>query len=465
MIKLITKLGLLCLLQLIMLPVQATLSLEEFGNRIVQLNLNKPTTVDFKRQVITENSVPLTLLDAIRLAVENNENFRLNVVDLLRTDLAYQQSMELYKSDYRLQLRAGFQEQDFDDSSAAGVFVDDRSVTGVQATWTPPWWHKNEFKFDSEIASMQSRITKYRLVEAYRELALEIYEAYFDVVLQEEKVAIEEDSLSVARQQLQNIQEEYKLGNASRLTFLSEESNLLDRFVQYNDAIQVLIETRNLLFETIGFQASDKFTLMDRLDLQSTDINITDWSLVNDPIAQELTILAKQQQVEIQKLSKKWKPKLEIQGIYAPTVKDQFNNGTDEEFSFSGVNAQLSVAIPNFGADEKQLAMLQQDLAHHENQLSAHQTDRDIRLKSLTKQEAQISEKLQLLTDLVIKKKQEVKSAREGYEIGKLTSLELRYFENNAHDAQTEYLQALYDQMSVSAQIRKLMGRELVRLF
>ncbi len=465
MIHLIKTFALLVLLQLSMFPAKAALSLEDFGNRIAQLNLNKPTTVDFKRQIISENSVPLTLLDAIRLAVENNESFRRNVVDLLRSDLAYQQSTEQYKSEYQVQLRAGYQEQDFDDSGAAGVFVDDRSVTGVQATWIPPWWHKSEFKYDTEIASMESKITKYRLVEAYRELALEIYQAYFDVVLQEEKVAIEEDSLSVARQQLQNVQEEYKLGNASRLTFLSEESNLLDRFVQYNDAIQVLIETRNRLFETIGFPESDKFSLMDRLDFQNTDTSMTDWSLVNDPIAQEFTILAKQQQVEIQKLSKKWKPKLEIQGIYAPTVRDQFNNGTDEEFSFSGVNAQLSVAIPNFGADEKQLAMLQQDLAHHENQLNAHQTDRNIKLKSLTKQEAQISEKLKLLTNLVIKKKQEVKSAREGYEIGKLTSLELRYFENNAHDAQTEYLQALYDQMSVSAQIRKLMGRELVRLF
>jgi outer membrane protein TolC len=294
-----------------------------------------------------------------------------------------------------------------------------------------------------------------------------VVNAYGNVLLAEESIAILEKNKATLSKTLSDTQETYKNGlieeeNVEQLqiTLASIESNL-------NNTKRLLIIAHKMLKFTIGLDIDDELTLTDKLDTLSTSnlasvFNSNGFAVTDNINYQMATNFQEQRALELKLQKSKALPSLGAAfnfGYNSFANEFAFTNRNQKWDNFSNIGVSLSVPIfSSFGRSAK---TQQAKIAFEQAKTQLTQTEQQLKLqyeKAKSDFEFSLEEYATAKSNLNladrIEKKQEIK-----FKEGLSSSFDFSEAQRQLYTAQQNYLQSMVNIINKKAALEKLTNK------
>jgi len=406
----------------------------------------------------------LSLPQALAIGAENNDKIRNQKLRVQRAIFDYEVVNGRYVPDFHLNFYFNWNSVDIESDVPDGI-NDTSNTQTVEFKVIFPWWHKGDERLHAAQKLLDIELQKNNLRDVEQEIALAIYQSYYNVVMQEEKLRIAQRNRAVAEARQVSVSEQLSIGRSSQRDAITENSNLINHHVNVQTNELELQDMRDTLLDYLGVSAEqidlERVTLTARLTDEQFDLASFD---IKDAVAEQLLNIEleiERQHIDIKLSGKSWSPRLSARVAYTPEV-EAIGTSTSEYEDLVSYGVVFQLPFPNFAADKSGRRLANHDL----NDLLLK---RDQTMASTMKNAAKLKRKMaglerkkRLLKTLVVEKQKEVNSARESFSIGKTSNLELQMVESVMMDAESSLYSTLYDYTQLQGQIRQLYGQDVL---
>ncbi|WP_300433936.1 TolC family protein [Christiangramia sp.] len=351
---------------------------------------------------------------------------------------------------------------------APGTFVPVTFGTKQNLTATATW---NQLIFDgSYIVGIQSaktllQITENAKIKTDLEVKKAITDAYGNVLLAKESVAILERNLETVEKNLNDTEKIFENGLAEEEEVEQLKITSLGLQVNLNNAVRMEDVAYDMLKVTMGIPVERPIQVED--DLNQLSMENFDLLLLSKEINVEKNIdyrIAEDQansaEVEVKLEKSKALPSLSAFVNYgAQGNSDEFTFFTNNQIYFDQSVLGLSLNIPIFSSGMRSARTAQKELAYEQSLLELEQTKNRIKLDIQTaKNDYSFSlENYQnKKQNLELAERMENKNQIKFFE-GLATSFELSEAQRQLYQAQQEYLQAMLDVITQKAKLENLL--------
>ena len=356
----------------------------------------------------------------------------------------------------------------FDPSADPGDFIPVQFSQKQSASAVATW---NQLIFDgSYIVGVQSAKTLLQISENAKvktdlEVKQAIIEAYGNVLLAQESVAILQKNIETVNKNLNDTQKIFENG-------LGEEEDVEQLLItalgletQLNNTVRQLAIAYDMLKLTLGIPIDSKLMVTDELEdltMQYYDLNLLTQDInpeqnIDYRIAQDQTNLA---ETEVKLEKSKALPRLSAYLNYgAAGASNSFTFLSDEQRYFEQSILGVSLTVPIFSSGMRAAKTAQKELAYQQSledlerarnqvklQIATARNDYQFALDNFATQEK----------NLDLAERIENKNSIKFFE-GIASSFELSEAQTQLYQAQQDYLQAMYDVIANKAALEKVL--------
>lgn len=321
---------------------------------------------------------------------------------------------------------------------------------------TLPWWHKRSAALTARQAQVGIELAREEAAKVFWDVQLDVFTAYFDVVLAAKKLETEEKSAFVAEQRLKQVAGSFELGSASELSLTTERANSLTRRSTVMEARDTLADKRRALARVLGGGTRGGIAATDDLFSDGARPPASDGSGAVEAQIRMLELRIDQQQIELKKVKQFLFPMLSFRFGYTHI---------EEEYVQADVGSAgifIEVPFPHPGQVKNQTALARLDLAALERQRNFEVIETNDELTYLKQKRRRVAERLETLSLVIGLSEKEAEAARKNFELGRITNLELQLVEERSTNTVNSHHQALYDQMVTLAKLRVMNREDLV---
>jgi outer membrane protein TolC len=441
-------------------PVSGTVSQQDVTSWIPSVTLAK---AEADRSQAPVGST-LTLGDAILRGIDYDADLATKQRDIRRAEVNYTTIETQYASDVAVNL-AGTKYTNPTTTITNGQVSPFQNSYGFEITWTFPWWQKANIKYDAQEALLTAELDKQIYYTARMDFEGSVVKAYIDVVNQEAKLRIRDETLKIRRQRRDETAAKLKIGTASSAQLVDEEAALKEQEVRTANQEKTTAESRLTLSTLIGIIGSHPKLCSDVLRTEPYDPNRHQ---IEDAILDRTRGIRTQiarQQLEVKKQELIWYPKLGLRAGYLrqqgvvidslQTPNTGFRGGVNTGFG----GGFLTIPVPLFANAKAQMDLAQHDLHSldvQEKHAEVAARAEDARLRQLIESTGQ---QIQLQQELVEQRMAQVRSAREDFALGRITGLQVAQIEDDAQQAELNLDDYRFNYNSALVDFERLHGR------
>ena len=390
--------------------------------------------------------------EAVKIALENNFGIQISK----KLELQAENNASILNSGYLPSLSTAAGANLSKDSQEA-TFQDGRSqaVDGAETKRYNASVNLNYTLFDGlgrmytyKALKEQYALSSLAVRQTIEQTLLQLYAAYFDVAQLEERVAIFEQTLANSNMRLQRAQKRFEFGSTSRLEVLNAKVDANTDSINLLQQIQSLSNAkRNLnlilardLEEDFSSNPSVRFVSDSVLAAHRSTYTANNVRLLQAERNQEISVL----QLKAQKSN--LLPQLNLTGAYG------YSEGVFPATNFlassnsRGLSAGFSLNWNLFSGGRQQVAIRNAKLAKESQELQELQiqqeVDRDLRNAEGNYRNAKVTYELQI--DNVITAEDNYKRSQKRFELGQITSIELRQAQLNTLVTELSRIQAKF---------------------
>lgn len=356
----------------------------------------------------------------------------------------------------------------FDPSADPGDFIPVQFSQKQNASAVATW---NQLIFDgSYIVGVQSAKTLLQISENAKvktdlEVKQAIIEAYGNVLLAQESVAILQKNIETVNKNLNDTQKIFENGLGEEEDVEQLQITALGLETQLNNTVRQLAIAYDMLKLTLGIPIDSKLMVTDELEdltLQYYDLNLLTQDInpeqnIDYRIAQDQTNLA---ETEVKLEKSKALPRLSAYLNYgAAGASNSFTFLSDEQRYFEQSILGVSLTVPIFSSGMRAAKTAQKELAYQQSledlerarnqvklQIATARNDYQFALDNFATQEK----------NLDLAERIENKNSIKFFE-GIASSFELSEAQTQLYQAQQDYLQAMYDVIANKAALEKVL--------
>jgi len=256
-----------------------------------------------------------------------------------------------------------------------------------------------------------------------RNVLFGVAKAYYEVLKQQKIVAVDKDTLELAKKQLQLSQDQYDVGAVSKVDVLRGQSTLESAKQNLISDQNILALDRDVLANTLNLQGAAR-----EFDVAQPEDSTEKAGKLEDHLAEayanredyKVSSIAIQQNIELRN---------EVIGHYAPTVSAQFAKNWAERTSAANSDswdALVSVQVPIFTGGQREIDLR---TAHHnidEARLNLETTAKSVEsdVRTTWLEVETLHETIQSLEAQVAANEQNYKDLVNQYQAGTATSLD-----------------------------------------
>ncbi|WP_167598190.1 TolC family protein [Leeuwenhoekiella sp. ZYFB001] len=422
-------------------------------------------------------SYALTLQEAITYGLENSYDAKNALTDV---EIALKQKWEViaqglpqisgevtYQNQF-IQPTSFIPAVVFDPSADPGDFIPVQFSQKQNASAVATW---NQLIFDgSYIVGVQSAKTLLQISENAKvktdlEVKQAIIEAYGNVLLAQESVAILQKNIETVNKNLNDTQKIFENGLGEEEDVEQLQITALGLETQLNNTVRQLAIAYDMLKLTLGIPIDSKLMVTDELEdltLQYYDLNLLTQDInpeqnIDYRIAQDQTNLA---ETEVKLEKSKALPRLSAYLNYgAAGASNSFTFLSDEQRYFEQSILGVSLTVPIFSSGMRAAKTAQKELAYQQSledlerarnqvklQIATARNDYQFALDNFATQEK----------NLDLAERIENKNSIKFFE-GIASSFELSEAQTQLYQAQQDYLQAMYDVIANKAALEKVL--------
>ncbi len=290
----------------------------------------------------------------------------------------------------------------------------------------------------------------------------DVMKAYYNTALEQERLALLENTLKLSEERVRISQDKYEVGNASKLEFLQAQVDYNTDQSAYVKQKEIISVRKFQLIEFLALQERDVDFKLDynyQLEAPPNEDQVIDAALHNNPdlnflsSSREVAILSK---VELER--QQW-PSLDFNLGYsysnlnaeAGFLQSNQSNGVNYGLTarmtlFDGFNQKRSIQNARIQAESSQVAYEQARSQLVTAVRSAYLTFlNSVELAELERQNLEVAQENEEI-------------ALERYRIGKSNPLELREAQNNRLNAEVRYLEARNTAKIAEIELKRLSG-------
>ena len=356
----------------------------------------------------------------------------------------------------------------FDPSADPGDFIPVQFSQKQSASAVATW---NQLIFDgSYIVGVQSAKTLLQISENAKvktdlEVKQAIIEAYGNVLLAQESVAILQKNIETVNKNLNDTQKIFENGLGEEEDVEQLQITALGLETQLNNTVRQLAIAYDMLKLTLGIPIDSKLMVTDELEdltMQYYDLNLLTQDInpeqnIDYRIAQDQTNLA---ETEVKLEKSKALPRLSAYVNYgAAGASNSFTFLSDEQRYFEQSILGVSLTVPIFSSGMRAAKTAQKELAYQQSledlerarnqvklQIATARNDYQFALDNFATQEK----------NLDLAERIENKNSIKFFE-GIASSFELSEAQTQLYQAQQDYLQAMYDVIANKAALEKVL--------
>ena len=356
----------------------------------------------------------------------------------------------------------------FDPSADPGDFIPVQFSQKQNASAVATW---NQLIFDgSYIVGVQSAKTLLQISENAKvktdlEVKQAIIEAYGNVLLAQESVAILQKNIETVNKNLNDTQKIFENGLGEEEDVEQLQITALGLETQLNNTVRQLAIAYDMLKLTLGIPIDSKLMVTDELEdltMQYYDLNLLTQDInpeqnIDYRIAQDQTNLA---ETEVKLEKSKALPRLSAYLNYgAAGASNSFTFLSDEQRYFEQSILGVSLTVPIFSSGMRAAKTAQKELAYQQSledlerarnqvklQIATARNDYQFALDNFATQEK----------NLDLAERIENKNSIKFFE-GIASSFELSEAQTQLYQAQQDYLQAMYDVIANKAALEKVL--------
>ncbi|HBO28613.1 MAG TPA: transporter [Leeuwenhoekiella sp.] len=356
----------------------------------------------------------------------------------------------------------------FDPSADPGDFIPVQFSQKQSASAVATW---NQLIFDgSYIVGVQSAKTLLQISENAKvktdlEVKQAIIEAYGNVLLAQESVAILQKNIETVNKNLNDTQKIFENGLGEEEDVEQLQITALGLETQLNNTVRQLAIAYDMLKLTLGIPIDSKLMVTDELEdltMQYYDLNLLTQDInpeqnIDYRIAQDQTNLA---ETEVKLEKSKALPRLSAYLNYgAAGASNSFTFLSDEQRYFEQSILGVSLTVPIFSSGMRAAKTAQKELAYQQSledlerarnqvklQIATARNDYQFALDNFATQEK----------NLDLAERIENKNSIKFFE-GIASSFELSEAQTQLYQAQQDYLQAMYDVIANKAALEKVL--------
>ena len=314
-----------------------------------------------------------------------------------------------------------------------------------------PWGHKKGLLKDAEKAQKDESIAHEQYLGQMKDLNLRVYNAYFNVVLQDKQLSLKRKTLEIAEARKANMQNKYELGTCSRLDIVSAEANVLSNRVAVESAQSDRDEKYRALLTLMNIPPITNLDLNDSLQFKPYEKKDLDVSRIVSAKTSQQRLEIDKSQIALEKSRQSWFPKLSAYIGYRNDERE--GNGSDSRGEYYG--AVLEWPFPVRGEFEATAAAKIEKDGAVKSLLQAEENIRR-RIIELEHQVEHMERVIRLDEQLMAAKKLETDFQRSNFALGRISSVELNLVEATALGSEIQYFKDVYKHMTVVAELNNL---------
>lgn len=413
----------------------------------------------------TNDSIRLTIDQAVKIAMDNNPTIVVDSMEVLRTNYAKKETLgSLYPSlsavgSYTYTFKKQVMQMagnSFEVGSTHGW------VGGFQASMpliNVPLWRSISLTEESINAKRESaRETKINMVST-------ITEAYYQLINAKDSYKVLQESFKTANENLRITREKFKNG-------LTSEYDTIQTSVQVKQIEPSMISAKNgielatlqlkiLMGIPDDYPVTTDGTLEDYEKDMFTEVNMSDidTTLSDNPTVRQLEVNTRLLEKQLRMTKGQWYPTLSLSAAYEWLANEEdwkFSNYTWNPYGQVGI----SLSFPIFQGFSRKYKQKEAQVQYDEMKYTLDNTKRQLKLGMQSSMNS-----LKVAIQTIDANKAAVKSAEKGlaiaqkrYQIGAGTTLELTTSQNSLTTAKLSYLQAIYDYIVAKDALDKTLG-------
>ena len=234
----------------------------------------------------------LTASEAIRLAVERSGDLMRN--RQLLAAAARRRELGLREYFPQAEVTAG-------NSDTVAISGSDSQSRQVSISVTQPVYRGGRVSAQRNLQAIDLTLRQQQLTSAERELANQVYEAYYTLVITNQRIALQAEALQRTRSQLTVAETEYDLGQIREIDLLETQLAVSDQEIALQEEQTRRRDLRFGLRKLLSLEPKETLTLTERLDDSYRGIASFHPVAFYAQIARERNLTLKQQQVEIRR--------------------------------------------------------------------------------------------------------------------------------------------------------------------
>lgn len=307
-----------------------------------------------------------------------------------------------------------------------------------------------------ELAQSQINITE-------RDVRDQVYKAYFAVLIAKRNEGILQKNVENLQQTLFETREMYQNGFMEKLDVDRLEYSLSNLEMELENVQNLIFSTKNILKLQMGYPMEDSIRVTESLgefmDRESAVVLLSEqYNFSNRPEARSLAVTAELREMDIKQLRFGYIPTLVVFANYNQQL--QANKLTDGKWFPSSI-VGASLTIPIFDGRDRAMKINRAEVRLQQHMLDIENSERVFRV------EVENARK-DFLTNLnkVEDSEDNLDLAESIYEVAQIkfregvgSSVEMYQAESTFYQAQSRYINALYDFMISKSNLEKALGK------
>ena len=320
-----------------------------------------------------------------------------------------------------------------------------------------------------QLANLSKKDKELELKNTRQQVAYQVTEAYYNVLMAEEKILVYEKAIEVQKTFLQQTQDNYDFGDATNLDLLRAKSQLASTqpdLLKARNEWELARKNLNFLLgrsldEDISTVPVDESSV--ETDAPELDY-VVNRALENRPDLERLRVQVNMYEKSIKVFRADFRPSAEVVGQYGFST---INTGDQLDRNFEAWRLAFQVKVPLFDGFRNKGVVGQYKSQQEQKRIELDKSLEQLRLESRQALDSfETAKSVDTASRFALESaREEERVTRDQYDNGLVTSFELLDAHSKAIDAQTAYLEARYGYLLQYAAMKKVMGVPVDRLF
>lgn len=395
------------------------------------------------------DAVDLTLEESIDLALNNNQNIKISQADNESAKWALKEAQGAKN------FSIDFSHTDARIGDRSKNVIGDNFGTTLKATL--PLYSGGKIESSINKAKIGAEVGELNLENTRQQIKLDATKGYFNILQAEKLVQVAEESVSKLEGHLKNVSAQYAVGTVAKSDVLRSEVELADAqqsLIKANNAYDLSLSSFNNI---VGLPLETVVNIREEMKYAEYDLTLDDsiqYAMIHRPdgIAAQKAINAAEESVDIAKAGQR--PTV---GLVAQNAWEDDKFPGDEKGNWSvGLSTEWNVFDGNVTRSQIKQAEYALLKTTEQSKQVRDTIQLEVRQAYLNMKEAE--KRIQTSSVAVDKAQEDFKIAQVRYSAGVGTNLDVIDTRVALTQAQTNYIQSLYDYNTSKASLDKAMG-------